>query len=244
MADNHKEIKMAFANFAQSLAFVLKSEGGWTDDPHDPGGATMYGIIQTEYDSYLKAHGLPQQSVRYIHIAERDDIYRKSYWDAMGCDGLASGEDYTVFDAAVNSGPARARQWLEETGAPFSIDVFCNRRLAFLKSLRTWRYFGGGWGARVEFVRANAKALASGQPIQDVAWVQASLNKLGAQPPLAVDGDEGAETVIAVKKFQAARGLDVDGVAGHETCTAIASCLAASPPANPMPASPLPPKAA
>ena len=227
---------MAAINFDQSLQFVLKSEGGWTDDPHDPGGQTNFGIIQREYDVYLKQHGLPSQSVRYIHPAEVRSIYRGSYWDVMGCDGLAAGEDYTVFDAAVNSGPARAHRWLEETGAPFSIDVFCNRRLAFLKSLRTWRYFGGGWGSRVEFVRANAKALASGGPIQDAAWVQASLNQLGAQPQLAVDGDEGVQTIIAVKKFQATHSLDVDGVAGHETCTALADCLAALSPASPTPA--------
>lgn len=219
---------MVAANFQQSLSFVLKSEGGWTDDPHDPGGATMYGIIQTEYDAYLKAHSLPHQSVRYIHTAERDEIYRNSYWDAMNCDALPSGLDYAVFDAAVNSGPARAKRWLEASGDPASIDTLCGLRLAFLKDLRIWRYFGGGWGTRVAFVRKNANAMAKGDPIHDTAWVQVSLNKiLGLS--LAVDGLDGPATIRAVKQFQSAHGLDIDGNAGALTCATIEAALTPNP---------------
>jgi lysozyme family protein len=223
---------MTASNFDQSLKWILQSEGGWTDDPHDPGGATMWGIIQTEYDAYLRQHGLPHQSVRFIHPAERDEIYRKSYWDAMNCDALPAGLDYCVFDAAVNSGVSRAKAWLEESGS--SISALCDMRLRFLKGLRTWRYFGGGWGTRMAFVRKNAEALASGQPVFDTAWVQAALNKLGEN--LSADGDDGPLTIAAVKRFQAGHGLDVDGAAGPLTCTAIQSALAAKE-AKPIPLS-------
>ncbi len=231
---------MTATNFAQSLAFVLKSEGGYSDDIHDPGGATMNGIIQREYTAYLAKHGLPNAPVRDLHTAERDDIYRSEYWNEVNGDGLASGLDYCVFDAGVNSGIGRGREWLKESGP--DIDAFCNRRLTFLKGLKNWKYFGGGWGIRVEFVRRNAKAMASGDPIHDTAWVQASLNKLGASPSLSVDGVEGAATIAAIKKFQAAHDLTVDGLAGPATVAKVDAALAALTPSPPV-TSPLPPAA-
>jgi lysozyme family protein len=35
---------MAAANFLRILALILRVEGGYVDNPHDPGGATKYGI--------------------------------------------------------------------------------------------------------------------------------------------------------------------------------------------------------
>ena len=40
-------------------------------------------------------------------------------------------------------------------------------------------------------------------------------------PKYGADGDYGAETVSAVKKFQKANGLTADGVAGAKTLTAL-----------------------
>ena len=38
--------------FLACLPFTLKEEGGYSNDAHDPGGKTMEGIIQREYDRY------------------------------------------------------------------------------------------------------------------------------------------------------------------------------------------------
>jgi len=212
---------MVAANFDQSLKFVLRSEGGWTNDPHDPGGATMWGIIQREYNAYRDRHDQPRQSVRNISVAERDDIYKREYWDAMSCDGLPAGLDYCTFDAAVNSGTGRATAWLKASGG--NINAFCDLRLAFLKRLSTWRYFGSGWGTRVAFVRRNSVAMASSISIEDVRWIQESLNKLGFQ--LAVDGIDGDATTAAITTFQQQHGLLVDGICGPETTAAIKKAL-------------------
>ncbi len=56
--------------------------------------------------------------------------------------------------------------------------------------------------------------------------IQAALNRLGAAPPLVVDGAYGAATRAAVEAFQAEHGCFVDGWAGQETCAAIEKALA------------------
>jgi putative chitinase len=52
-------------------------------------------------------------------------------------------------------------------------------------------------------------------------WVQQSLNKLGAEPPLDTDGTFGPLTAAAVKAFQQAHGLNADGKVGPLTIGAI-----------------------
>jgi lysozyme family protein len=99
------------ANFPACLAITLKYEGGYSDNPRDPGGPTCRGITQRVYDAYR--HGpLGYRSVRYIAENEVQDIYRHQYWDAIRGDDLPAGVDLIAFDIAVNSGPGRATQWL------------------------------------------------------------------------------------------------------------------------------------
>jgi lysozyme family protein len=64
-------------------------------------------------------------------------------------------------------------------------------------------------------------------PILDAAWLQTSLNTLGATPPLVVDGVFGAATRTAVRAFQKTKGLTVNGNASAPTVTAIKAALAA-----------------
>lgn len=57
--------------------------------------------------------------------------------------------------------------------------------------------------------------------VRNAKWIQQSFNKLGAKPPLVVDGSYGRLTARAVRAFQRKHGLTVDGIAGPRTCTAI-----------------------
>jgi len=61
-----------------------------------------------------------------------------------------------------------------------------------------------------------------------MTWLQKSLNDLGAEPKLAVDGRPGPATRQAVIKFQKAAGLAADGKAGPATEKAINEKLAES----------------
>jgi lysozyme family protein len=204
---------MASGNFERCLAVTLKWEGGYSNHPDDPGGPTMRGIIQREYDLWRKQHGKQVRPVRQIDESEFRDIYRSEYWDAMDCDHLAAGFDLCVFDAAVNSGVARAREW---AGQAKDIEGFCDLRLAFLKGLgRLWRVFGAGWRRRVAGIRNEAHLMAgtsvtvephdgslhAGMKGEAVKRLQEGLRRLG-YPCGAVDGIFGEQLYRAVVLFQ------------------------------------------
>ncbi|TIU89696.1 MAG: hypothetical protein E5W03_03195, partial [Mesorhizobium sp.] len=99
-------------NFARSLSLVLKSEGGWSDNPADPGGATMKGVTLANFRRYVKADAT-KADLRRISDAQLAVVYRRFYWDALAGALLPDGIDYAVFDFAVNSGPGRAAKYLQ-----------------------------------------------------------------------------------------------------------------------------------
>ena len=214
---------MASNNFERCLAITLKWEGGYSNHPDDPGGPTMRGIIQREYDAWRKKRGMRLRPVRQIDEDEVQAIYRNEYWDAMGCEELPAGFDLCVFDAAVNSGVGRARQWVEANPGN-DIDAYCDLRLQYLQRLgRLWRVFGTGWRRRVASIRIEARAMTGhleAQPLYDgslhagmrgpaVLAVQERLRALG-YPAGAIDGTYGEQTYRAVILFQHDHDLDGD----------------------------------
>ena len=102
------------ARFQTCLAFVLKSEGGYSNRPNDKGGPTMMGVTTAVYDAYRTRHGLPTRDVRQINDVEVADIYRTEYWTPTGCDQLPAGVDLCVFDLAVNAGDRRSEMILQQ----------------------------------------------------------------------------------------------------------------------------------
>jgi lysozyme family protein len=170
-------------NFARSLALVLKSEGGWSDNAKDPGGATMKGVTLANFRQYVQANAT-KDDLRHITDAQLATVYRKFYWDAVNGSALPDGVDYATFDFAVNSGPSRAAKYLQMTvGVPQDgqigpatlqaiqarpasavINSLCDLRLTFLKRLATWDTFGKGWSDRVRSVRFAALLMVGRQP--------------------------------------------------------------------------------
>ena len=139
-------------------------EGGWSNHPQDPGGATMYGVIQTVYDAWRKKKGLPRRSVKFIEMSEALEIYRTNYWVPCGAPNLFPGVDLAVYDASVNSGVSRGRKWLAaslgSTDHTETVKRICRARLSFMQSLKIWKTFGKGWGRRVAGIEAKGVAMA------------------------------------------------------------------------------------
>jgi lysozyme family protein len=188
-------------NFERALVLVLKSEGGWSDNPADPGGATMKGVTLANFRRYVKA-AATKADLRRISDDQVATVYRRFYWDAVAGAELPDGIDYAVFDFAVNSGPGRAARYLQAVlgvgqdgrvgpatlaavrakPAGVVIDALCDARLAFLERLPTWPTFGKGWSARVASVR------------RDALLMSAQTEVAPARPASTPDGQQAAST--------------------------------------------------
>ncbi|QRE74122.1 glycoside hydrolase family 108 protein [Methylobacterium aquaticum] len=169
---------MTATTFERALILVLTHEGGWSDDPQDPGGATNLGVTIGTLSLEL---GRPatRAEVQALTPATVAPIYRRRFWDAIQGDALPAGLDYALFDFAVNSGPRRAVIGLQRAlgiaddgrlgpvtlaalqgrNVPELVNALSDGRLTFLRALSNWPRFGRGWGRRVEDVRAAALAL-------------------------------------------------------------------------------------
>jgi len=177
-------------NFARSLSLVLAHEGGWADNPKDPGGATMKGVTLANFRRFVKPNAT-KGDLRKITDEQLATVYRRHYWDAVAGAQLPDGVDHAVFDYAVNSGPGRAAKALQAVvGAAQDgkigpatlaaargimhatvINELCDERLAFMKRAKgsagalkgklLWPTFGKGWSARVKRVRSEALELAA-----------------------------------------------------------------------------------
>ncbi len=104
---------MPSAAFESSLPFILRWEGGYVNNPNDPGGATNKGVTQTVYDDWRRKQGLPPRGVKQITDAEVQAIYDTGYWLPPRCNVLQQPLDLVQFDTAVNMGPGRAVRFLQ-----------------------------------------------------------------------------------------------------------------------------------
>ena len=148
-------------NFQNSLAVTLAYEGGWADHPKDPGGATMKGITLATFRRWQPKATKTQ--LRNISDDMVGKIYRADYWNKVNGDKLAAGVDLATFDAAVNSGPGRAKTWLMASIGGTDVETvkrLCARRLGFVQALKTWATFGRGWLNRITDVEAKGVAWA------------------------------------------------------------------------------------
>lgn len=154
---------MTITCFADAFAAILGNEGGYVDNPADPGHATMYGITQT----VALAWGYTG-AMQALPLATAQAIAKARYWDPYQCDQLDPRIGFNVFDAAYNGG--HAAQWLQaaasvtQDGVIGAVTIAAARalnpmtliarfnasRLAYYTSLvDEWPTFGRGWTSRI-----------------------------------------------------------------------------------------------
>lgn len=168
---------MAKGNFPACLDVTLVHEGGWSDHPRDPGGATMKGVTLATFRQWRPE--ATKDDLRAISKADLRMIYHDGYWKPVAGDDLPFGVDLVVFDFGVNSGPSRAARYLQRAvgvaqdgkvgpqtlaavkdAAPLTlIKKYSAARLSFKQGLRTWDVFGRGWARRVAEVEAKAASM-------------------------------------------------------------------------------------
>lgn len=151
-------------NFDQAFEKLIGHEGGYSNNPQDPGGETMYGVTKT----VARANGYAGNMID-LPLATAKAIYKKLYWDTVRAEELPDAVRFDVFDASVNSGPGQAIRFLQRaTGSsddgklgpmtirainamdPQLLDKRLNGyRLRFMTELKVWPSFGRGWAARI-----------------------------------------------------------------------------------------------
>jgi hypothetical protein len=165
-------------DFAGSLAFVLQAEGGYVDNPNDPGGPTNMGITLKTLEAW-RGGTVTADDVRVLTRQEAGAIYKANYWDAMRCSSLPKGVDLMVFDCGVNAGPRRSILILQgAVGVPADgimgpvtlaaaaaaaprdlVAKLADARMQYYRGLPGWGTFGQGWTNRVAAVQKAALAM-------------------------------------------------------------------------------------
>lgn len=168
---------MTADRFTRCLDVILRFEGGFVDDLRDPGGATCMGITRGTLGHWL---GRPAtvDEVRNLSRDTAADLYRQSFWHAVGCDQLAPGPDLIVFDMAVNQGTVFAGRTLQQALGVEADGIVGSRTIASAQadnpgrlvrcisairreryvSLPTFDHFGRGWLRRLDEVTTLALA--------------------------------------------------------------------------------------
>ncbi|HPC92900.1 MAG TPA: glycosyl hydrolase 108 family protein [Myxococcota bacterium] len=135
-------------DFDRAIHFVLAQEGGFVDDPRDPGGRTNFGISQRAY---------PDLDIASLTKQQATEIYREDYWKRAGCAELPWPVNLAHFDFAVNAGIGAASKLLGESGGNFA--AYLAARRAFYQSLNSFSVFGQGWMNRVNQLEDYVKRI-------------------------------------------------------------------------------------
>jgi lysozyme family protein len=115
---------MSIDRFNACLAITLGYEGGFSDDPDDPGGATNLGIeLKGDWWPWQDSKGKTRSTLeQFRDDLTRDDVaplYLADYWMAVNDGTLLGPVDMVAFDCCVNEGVGKAKEFLSASeGAP------------------------------------------------------------------------------------------------------------------------------
>lgn len=147
-------------NFDDAIGRVLGIEGGYSNNPNDPGGETQWGISKRSY---------PLIDIRNLTRDGAIAIYRRDFWSQINADSLYDGVAYQSLDFAVNSGIGTAIRYLQRalgvaddghwgpmTAAAAKLMSESDQimrlnaeRLDFMTRLQNWPDASRGWSRRI-----------------------------------------------------------------------------------------------
>ena len=111
------ESKEILTNFDDIIEIVLEHEGGYVNDPKDPGGETNFGVAKRSH---------PDVDIKNLTKEGAKEIYKKTYWDKNKVDKLPDNLKHIYFDMCVNQGKSRAVRILQRAanakGAGLDVD--------------------------------------------------------------------------------------------------------------------------
>lgn len=147
-------------NFDVAFDRLLGHEGGYVNDPNDPGGETKWGISKRSY---------PDLDIKNLTREEAKVIYRRDFWDRIHAEELHSAVAFQAFDTAINSGIGTSVRLLQRalgvaddgywgpiTRTAVRTVPLCDLllrfnayRLDYMTRLSNWPNYGKGWARRI-----------------------------------------------------------------------------------------------
>jgi lysozyme family protein len=147
-------------DFEVAFDRLIDHEGGYVDDPNDPGGETKWGISKRSY---------PHLVIKDLSRDDAKAIYRRDFWQRISADKLPGSVAFQLFDFAVNSGIETAVRhfqraigvaddghWgphsqaaAEATSETDAIMLLLAERIEFMTRRKNWPDHGKGWARRI-----------------------------------------------------------------------------------------------
>lgn len=145
-----------------NLAFdrLMGHEGGYVNNPADPGGETNWGISKRSY---------PDVDIKHLTREGAKAIYEDDFWNRIHADELYDGVAFQLLDFAINSGIETAVRYYQralgiaddghwgpisrkaaaEMSESDSIMRINAERLDFMTRLSNWPNASRGWVRRI-----------------------------------------------------------------------------------------------
>ena len=90
--------------FYKEIKKVVEREGGYVNDPDDPGGETKYGISKKAY---------PKVDIKHLTLDDAVEIYKNDYWIPAKVEQLPDRLQGQYFDMVVNQGKVKSARILQ-----------------------------------------------------------------------------------------------------------------------------------
>ena len=102
--DGHEGNEEKIMPFYQEIKKVIEREGGYVNDPDDPGGETKYGISKKAY---------PNVDIKNLTVDDAVELYKDDYWLPAKIERLPDKLQGQYFDMVVNQGIAKSSKILQ-----------------------------------------------------------------------------------------------------------------------------------
>ena len=146
-------------SFDRAFQITVGVEGGYVNDPADPGGETKYGISHRAY---------PDIGIKALTLDQAKAIYQRDYWQAASCDRMPERIGHLVFDCAVHHGVKTAIKLLQRAlrvaddgefgpvtrgqllarDTNETADLLMAQRMLYLMTCSAWPTYKLGWAKR------------------------------------------------------------------------------------------------
>ena len=124
--------------FEKAIKFVLRWEGGYSNDPNDPNKETNFGISKKSF---------PFEDIKNMTLERAKKIYYENYWLKNNCDKLNFPINLILFDTSVNCGRNRAEKLFKIS---LGWQDYLFKRIEYYAGLKyLFKYYGRGWINRV-----------------------------------------------------------------------------------------------